>query len=151
MKLSQIKELKAFCESLDSSPDWKEVLRNILDENEDFEVDNVRFINSDSIDQIQQDEMESDLYCLGCFNSWFISDCIGIDGDVIEAMQKAEAYEAVGKLIISLGKLGELQEAYASADGYGNHFNHYDGNEEEFRISDPTIGGDQMFHVFDQH
>jgi len=149
MKLSQIKELKAFCESLTSSPNWKEVLQNILDENADFDVDNVRFINSDSIDKIQQEELKSDLYCLGCFNAWFIADCIGIDADVIEAMQKAEAYEAVGKLIISLGKLGELQEAYASADGYGHHFNRYDGKEEELRISDPTIGGKQMFHVFD--
>ena len=143
MKYSQVKAIRNFCDSLDSSPDYREVLQNILNGSEDFEVDSVRFINSDSIDQIQQDELSNDLYCLGCFNDWFIADVTGIDTDVIEAMQKAEAYEAVGKLIISLGKLAELQEAYASADGYGHHFNYYDGAEEEFRINGET------FHVFD--
>jgi len=143
MKYSQVKAIKAFCEQLHSSPDYREVLQNILDGEVDFEVDNVRFINSSEIDQIQQDELESDLYCLGCFNDWFISDVTGIDADVIKAMQKAEAFEAVGKLIISLGKLAEIQEGYARADGYGHHFNYHDGNEEELRINGET------FYVFD--
>lgn len=143
MKYSQIKDLKAFCQSLVSDPDWKEVLQNILDEEQDFEVDNVRFIDSDAIDKIQQDEMESDLYMLGCFNAWFTANCIGIDQDVIEAMQKAEAYEAIGKLIISLGKLEEMQAEYASADGYGAHFNRYDGNEGELQING------KRYYVFD--
>lgn len=143
MKYSQIKDLKAFCQSLVSEPDWREVLQNIIDEEQDFEVDNVRFINSDAIDKIQQDEMEGDLYILGCFNAWFIAKCIGINQDVVEAMQKAEAYEAIGKLIISLGKLEEMQSGYASADGYGHYFNRYDGNEEELEIND------KRYYAFD--
>ena len=54
-----------------------------------------------------------------------------IDIDVIQAMQKAEAFEALGKLVMSTGKLEELQEKYASEDGYGHHFGHYDGCEYE--------------------
>ena len=143
MKYSEIKEVRQFCENLTSEPDWKEVIKNIVDGESDFEVDNVRFINSDSIDEIQQEELSNDEYILGCFNAWFIADILRIDVDVIEAMQKANAYEALGKLIISLDKLPELQAEYSSADGYGNHFNHYDGNEEELRVNG------QMFHVFD--
>lgn len=141
MKYSQIKTLKNFCNSLFSEPDWKEVLQN--SGAEDFEVDNVRFIRADTIDEIQQDELSSDEYMLGCFNAWFIADVLEIDQAVIEAMQKAEAFEAIGKLIISMGKLGELQEAYARADGYGHHFNSYDGNMEEIEID----GVD--YYVFD--
>lgn len=145
MKYSQIKQLKAFCESLHSSPDWKEVLQNILDDEDDFEVDNVRFIKDSAIDKIQQDELSSDEYNLGCFNAWFLSDVTGIDTEVFEAMQKADAYAAIGKLIISLDKLVELQQAYVSADGYGHHFNGYDFSEEVIEIDGET------YHVFDQH
>ncbi len=143
MKYSEIKALKSFCENLASEPDWKEVLTEIIAGFDDFEIDNVRFVKADCIDKIQQDEMKSDLYCLGCFNSWFISDCIDIDRDVIEAMQKAEAYEAIGKLIISLGKLEEMQEEYARLDGYGHHFNRYDGNEETITVNNVE------YYVFD--
>ena len=143
LKFSEIKTVRKFCDDLTSTPDWREVTQNIVDEESDFDVDGVRFINSDSIDEIQQDEISSDLYCLGCFNDWFIAYVTGIDVDVIQAMQKAEAFEAIGKLIISLGKLQELQSAYASADGYGHHFNHYDFGEEELRVDG------RLFHVFD--
>lgn len=145
MNYSDCKTIKAFCFDLFSTPDWREVVRNVSDGESDFEVDGVRFINSDDIDQVQQDELSSDEYMLGCFNAWFIADVTGVDQDAIEAMQKAEAFEGIGKLVISMGKLEELQEAYARADGYGHHFNRYDGNEEELRVAG------QLFHVFDNH
>jgi len=88
-----------------------------------------RFIREDAIDSIMQDELSSDEYILGCFTDWFLADVLDIDIDVIQAMQKAEAFEALGKLVISTGKLEELQEKYVSADGYGHHFGHYDGYE----------------------
>jgi hypothetical protein len=100
----------------------------------DFEVGNYRFIRHDHIDEIMCENLKSDEYMLGCFNAWFISDVLEIDIDVIEAMQKADAYEAIGKLIISLGKIQELQQAYVHADSYGHHFNSYDGSEEEIQI-----------------
>ena len=143
MKYSKIKEIKEFCLSLTSEPAWREVVENFVNQESDFEVDGVRFISSDCIDKTQQDELSNDLYCLGCFNSWFIADVLNIDVDVIDAMQKAEAFEALGKLIISLGKLPELQSAYSSADGYGHHFNSYDCGEEEL-----TVDG-SSFYVFD--
>lgn len=143
MKFSQIKAIKSFCTGLFSTPDYREVLENMADGTDDFEVDNVRFIKSDCIDEILADELGSDNYMLGCFNAWFIADVTGIDTDVIEAMQKAEAYEAIGKLIKSLDKLEVLASAYASADGYGHHFNSYDFGEEELRIAGT------LYHVFD--
>jgi hypothetical protein len=143
MKYSQIKTLKNFCESLFSTPDYREVIANAGAD--DFYVDGVQFIRSDAIDQIQCDELESDEYMLGCFNAWFIADVLDIDQDVIEAMQKVEAFEAIGKLIISMDKLGALQQAYVSADGYGHHFNCYDGEEETI-----SIDGNE-YYVFDNH
>jgi hypothetical protein len=145
MKFSEIKAIKSFCADLLSTPDWKEVFENIIDGTDDFTVDNVRFIKSDCIDSILADELGNDDYILGCFNAWFVADVTGIDTDVIEAMQKVEAYEAIGKLIKSLGKLDVLATAYASADGYGHHFNGYDFGEEEISV-DGTL-----YHVFDNH
>ena len=97
---------------------------------DDFVIGNLRFINEDNIDRIMQEELSNDEYILGCFNAWFIADILNIDSDVIEEMQKAEAYTAIGKLILSMGKLEELQEKYALADGYGHHFNSWDGSED---------------------
>lgn len=145
MNYSDIKKIKKLCNSLLSTPDWREVVINIENEMTDFEVDNVRFINSNGIDQIMQDELAGDAYILGCFNAWLLADVLGIDQDVIEAMQKAEAFEAIGKLVISLGKLEELQEEYARQDGLGAHFNRYDGSEEELNVNG------ELFHVFDNH
>lgn len=143
MKYSTLKYIKHFCNQLDSEPEWKKVCQSILDGVPDFDVNNVRFISNNGIDQIQCDELENDLYMLGCFNAWFIADILEIDIDVIEAMQKVEAYEAIGKLIVSMGKLGELQQSYASADGYGHHFNGYDFSDRELNV------GDIHYHVFD--
>lgn len=39
----------------------------------------------------------------------------------------------------------EFAQAYSSVDGYGHHFNSYDGNEEEI-----TINGNDYI-VFDNH
>lgn len=143
MTYSELKNIRTFCDSLTSTPDWREVVSNLQDSTDDFTVDNVRFIKSDCIDAIQQEELSDDLYVLGCFNDWFLADVLDIDVDVIQAMQKAEAFEALGKLVVSLNKLPELQAAYASADGYGHHFNSYDFSKEEF-----TVNG-VAYHVFD--
>jgi len=88
-----------------------------------------RFIREDAIDSIMQDELSSDEYILGCFTDWFLAEVLEIDIDVIQEMQKAGAFEALGKLVISTGKLKELQEKYVRYDGYGHHFDHYNGDE----------------------
>ena len=143
MDYTQIKTIKNFCSNLASEPDWREVVEGINNDTVDFEVDNVRFIHGDHIDIIQQEELESDLYLLGCFNAPFLSGVLDIDQDVIETMQEAEAFEALGKLIISMGRLKELQQQYSSADGYGRHFNHYDYREGALMIDG------SLYHVFD--
>lgn len=145
MNYSEIKKLKSFCDGLFSKPDYQEVIENIIDDNDDFEVSNVRFIKAHCIDSIQQDELASDTYILGCFNDYFLADILNIDCDVIESMQKAEAYDAIGKLIISIGALESLQHEYARLDGYGHHFNRYDGNEDTLTVNNTE------YYVFDNH
>ena len=143
MKYSEIKNLKEFCNGLHSEPDWREVLQNALDDADDFEVSNVRFISDSAIDSIQQDELSSDLYCLGCFNADFLADYLPIDAEDIKNIQDAGAYEAIGKMILPV--IEDVQKGYASADGYGHHFNHYDFNEDEIFING------NLYHVFDNH
>ena len=143
MKYSELKTIRTFCEQLHSEPDWREVVENITNGETDFEVNNVRFINDDSILEILADELGSDEYVLGAFNASFLADVTGLPLIVFEALQKADAYQAAGEIVIALNKLEELAEAYASADGYGHHFNLYDFYEQELQCND------QLFHVFD--
>ena len=143
MKISDLKTVKEF--TMYSQPDWREVAKNIESGYDDFEVDEVRFIKDSEIDKILAEELENDLYCLGCFTSSFIADVADIDLDVVEALQEAEAYEALGKLIIKSCNMVDFASAYASSDGYGAHFNPYDGGEGELTVNGVT------YLVFDNH
>ncbi|MGI9251288.1 MAG: hypothetical protein ACR2PR_08830 [Pseudohongiellaceae bacterium] len=113
---------------------WRDIVTAVADDETDFEVCGYRFIAASMIDEVMQNELASDTYMLGCFNSWFLADVLDIDCDVIAAMQKAEAFDAIGKLVLSMGKVGELQELYVRHDGYGHHFNHWDGSEETIHV-----------------
>jgi len=143
MKYSELKSLKQFCQSLHSEPDWREVLAGALSE-DDFEVDNVRFIADESIDQIQADEMQGNSYVLGCFHAYAIADATGWPVALIEAAQKGGEFEEIGGAM-SRDQIEALQQVYCRADGYGHHFNSYDRNEEEIKING------KRFHVFDNH
>ena len=127
MKLSQLRDAKNLSNELDI--DFRELTEQITDENYDFEIDNYRFIKVSEIDTIQQDELKSDLYILGCFNADFIEDNTNLSLKVIQALQKAEAFEELGELM--LDDIETLQSEYVRMDGYGHHFGRYDGNEHE--------------------
>lgn len=145
MKYSQIKAVKTFADSLDSTPCYREIIENVENEVNDFEVDNVRFILASDIDAIQAEELTNDLYCLGCFNSSFIADQTGIDEALIEIIQDSEGFEKLGEHIANNCNMIEFAQAYSSQDGYGHHFNSYDFGEEDI-----TING-KVYFVFDQH
>lgn len=145
MKYSEVKKVKDFCDGLLSSPCYREVVSNISYGVDDFEVNNVRFIKDDEILKVMSEDLESDPYVLGCFLAWFIVEQTGFPLALVEACQKGDAYEALGEAIINSVDMESFAEAYARADGYGHHFNRYDGNEEELFI------GDIMYHVFDNH
>ena len=122
--------------------DTRELYENLNDNKSDFEIGNYRFINSDDIDKIQQDELSSDPYVLGCFNADFLADIIGWHYDAVKAVQDAEKYETIGQFIIDNDHIEELQEEYSRLDGYGHHFAHYDHHEHELFI------GDDMYYYF---
>jgi len=146
VKFSAIKALKTFCEDLISEPCFREVLTCILNEETDFEVDNVRFITDETILSVMADEIFADDYFLGSFNASFIAENSPLPIEMIEACQESEAFEAIGKglnAILDQDEKESFCEDYASADGYGHHFNHYDGEEEELGFNGVT------FHVFD--
>jgi hypothetical protein len=103
----------------------------VVEGKQDFDFANHRFISSRFIDEIMRDELESEPYMLGCFSSWFLADILGTSTEAIEAIQKAEAFEGLGEMILANGLLENLQRAYVMNDGYGHHFGHYDGEEHE--------------------
>jgi|DEB0MinimDraft_3_1074331.scaffolds.fasta_scaffold00790_3 hypothetical protein len=145
MNTIKFSELKALRDIV--GDEWREITEVIRPVNGAMYNDSgwdgdYRVIAASAIDEIMQDELSDDEYILGCFNDWFLASVLDIDVEVIEAMQKAEAFEAIGKLVISMDKLQELQAEYAGADGYGHHFSHYDGSEEEI-----TLGGEN-YYVF---
>jgi hypothetical protein len=123
--------LKGF--DLDSSEiaDLVDTLRG--DDTDDFSVGDHRFIRSDEIDRIMAEELESDLYCLGCCTDWFIADITGLDLQTVQDAHKAESFELLGALMAK--QIDEVQSSMVSHDGYGHHFNHYDGNEEEIKLA----------------
>ena len=127
MKLSQLRDVKNLSNELDI--DFRELTEQITDENDDFEIDNYRFIKVSEIDTIQQDELKSDLYILGCFNADFIEDNTNLSLKVIQALQKAEAFEELGEMMED--DIETIQSEYSRLDGYGHHFGRYDGNEHE--------------------
>ena len=137
---SNLKAIIEFCN--ENSIDFKETINNIINENNDFEIDNYRFIHEDSIDEIQCDELKSDAYILGCFNADFLADIINIPYKAIIALQKAECYSELGE--ICLDYVDEIQQEYIRLDGYGHHFAHYDGNTIEDILS---ISGYYVFRV----
>ena len=132
MKLAQLRDVKNLSNELDI--DFRELTEQITDENDDFEIDNYRFIKVSEIDTIQQDELKSDLYILGCFSDWFIADNTDLSLKVVQALQKAEAFEELGELIVD--DIETLQSEYSRLDGYGHHFGRYDGNEYEITLND---------------
>lgn len=115
----------------------REVLDNFVDGSADFEVSGYRFIKENEIDEIHQKELGDDLYILGCFDSNFLASILGINEAVITKLQEIDGYEEIGSLVISLGKLKELQKEAVKWDGYGHFFNSYDGNYDE--ISDYLV------------
>ena len=131
MKLSQLRDVKNLSNELDI--DFRELTEQITDENDDFEIDNYRFIKVSEIDTIQQNELKDDLYILGCFSDWFIADNTDLSLKVVQALQKARAFEELGELIVD--DIETLQSEYSRLDGYGHHFGRYDGNEYEITLN----------------
>jgi len=114
--------------------DKKELLENIENEKEDFEVDNYRFVLESEAKNIALDMYKCDTYMLGCFNDFFISDNCDIKLNVVQALQKAEAFSELGELMLDNG-IEELISEYCRLDGYGNVFGSYDGNSDEVTIN----------------
>jgi len=133
MKLTRevLREYKEFCSEHDLT--FRDVIEEIENENINFEIENYRFIHADHIDAIQQEELASDTYVLGCFSDWFLADNTDLSYEIITALQKAEEYEAIGQHILDNNLLKDIQKGYVNSDGYGHHFGIYDGDELEVR------------------
>jgi hypothetical protein len=109
------------------SDEVREVAAKMKEGTEDFEAGNFRFIHVEAVDRIMVEELEGDAYCLGCFNADFLADIVNLPLKAIETLQKAEAFEALGKIIMDGGYTAKIAEKHADADGYGYHFAHDDG------------------------
>lgn len=135
---TEIKELYQLAEEL--GIEQRDLVENILEGETDFEVNNYRFIQESEALDILVDMYEGDEYILGCFNADFIAEHTDIPYDAVVALQKADGYEELGKLILSRG-IDDMIEAYVSADGYGHAFRSYDHNYEEVEL----LGTDYIY------
>ncbi len=77
----------------------RDLYDNVINEVEDFEVDNYRFIKESEALNEAVNMYKGDNYMLGCFNADFISDNTNLSYNVVKALQKAEAFEELGELI----------------------------------------------------
>lgn len=106
-----------------------ELFADVADEH-DFVIDGEgRFIHKDAIDDILTSDLESDEYLLGCFADWLLADILGCPVDVIKTLQKNNQHGVIGEWVSSTDRVAELAEQYVRHDGYGAHFNPYDGSE----------------------
>lgn len=97
-----------------------------------FDGRDYRIIENCEIETIMKDELSSDEYVLGCFNSWFLADVMDLPLESIKKIQEAGQFEALGIMISRDDKmLSELVSNYISADGSGHHFSSYDGSEDD--------------------
>lgn len=132
MKTLSKDQCRAIKAELDSnSIDWKAVAREIAEESQDFEVDGYRFIAESAIDQIAIDSYIDEPYILGCFVSSFIADNSSLSYDIIEALQSAEKFEAIGQHLIDEEEAEDMILEACRIDGYGHMLNSYDGGTEE--------------------
>ena len=114
--------------------DTRELYNNIVNESEDFEVDNYRFIKEDEALNEAVNMYKWDNYLLGCFNDRFIADNTNLSLRVVQALQKAEAFEELGELIQE-NDLDAFIEEYVRLDGWGHVFGSYDGSNDEVTIN----------------
>lgn len=88
-----------------------------------------RIISEDVIHDKLVEELSQDDYLLGCFKADFLGKVTGLDASIFKALQDADAFDGIGKLIKGLGKIEKLAEMYSHVDGFGNHFATYDCEE----------------------
>ena len=131
MKYSEAKEIITVANNY--SIDKAELIENIENDVDDFEVDNYRFIKESEILKVAVSQYKGDNYILGCFSADFIIDNTNLSYNVVKALQKAEAFEELGELISDEG-INDFIEEYASFDGWGHVLGSYDHNYDEVKI-----------------
>lgn len=132
MKYSEVKDIYENLEAIGfDTNEIREAIDSINMEMSDFEAGNYRIIDTSEIDHIQCEELENNPYTLGCFNDWFIADVTDLSIDIVQALQEAGKYEAIGQHIIDNDYMSDIQQEYSRLDGYGHHFAHYDHQEHE--------------------
>ena len=130
-----MQEIKDVTEDTIERDEIIEIMRKCK-ESDDVHLHDWRFISEDSIDDILKDELSSDVYMLGCFTAHFIADMVDLPVDEVEKAQKNESYELLGALMLK--NIDEVVEGYVAYDGYGHHFNPYDGDEQGTTIDGTT-------------
>ena len=134
------KQIKANIKILKRLGFEKDEIRFILDNLhlDDFTLDNndTRFINHKSIDNIMLEEFEGDPYMVGGFKDWIIAKNTDLSTGIIRALKSDDNYEILGRHIISKGFLPRILRNYVRVDGYGHHFNVYNGRGVKIKLYD---------------
>lgn len=146
MKLSQIKAVKLLCSRLWSKPNWRDVVHQSCTKlKRDFTVNGVRFISESDIFDILVDELQHNRLALGHFNSFYISNATGWPDEVIRMYQDNDDYETLTDNM-SDEAVEELAALYANHQGFGAHFNKFNGATDMVELRNG-----ETFYVFDNH
>lgn len=124
--------------------DFEAIIDCLMTQDDDFTVDEVRFISEGTIDETLGQEISE---TLGYFNADFIAEHSPMPYEAAKALQEANEHEALGsalRAMLDSEQLTAFAEAYASHDGYGHHFNSYDGSTYE------VVFNGTLYHVFAQ-
>lgn len=118
---------------------WEEIGKNIENNNIDFTVGGYRFISTNDIDAIMQEEMSSDHFTLGNLAPDIIANVLKISIDSVRSVQNAELFDVLGELLMS--HIEKVQDMHLYANDYGHFF----ATDEETR---KIIVDDVVYHYF---
>ena len=129
--LDHVQEMIDFMRLDPEDSDFMELVEYLTSDIEDFNFDGYRFIHDSSIDEILVDELSNDPYMLGCWNNFVYSQVLDCPPEVATALQAGEQYEALGQWCMDQNVVEDMAEILVSHNGYGHHFNVYDGSDNE--------------------
>lgn len=112
--------------------DLDEIVEHFKSDDNDFEVGRYRYIDSDVIDDILAKELSDEPGLLGSFEDWIISEALpgNVDTEIIAKLKVAGDW-VLGEFLNEIPEFTKnIADLYVKYDGYGHHFNLYDGSEE---------------------
>ena len=128
--LSDLKEIRELLS--DDAANLREFVENARSGLNSFTVDDYLFCrDDDAARNMIIEQLDGDAYLMGCCSPMALADVTGLEPDTFTILHEAEAFDAAGKIVISLDKVADLADICILWDGAGHMLSSYDGEEVE--------------------